>query len=183
MKILIGIIIGAFFFLILGLKKVWAFLDLTPETCSFNTANMLPDYKDPGTLQYFGKILENTGYNWRHSGQAMIIEDELLGARGQKTYDTGRNYVGSYVLILYDPIITPPFTVHDQSLPKTIDAEYVSPRFQQLTTTYEPTSNWSFRFDIRALATGGFSIYNNNVSDAAIRYSALIIELRKITGA
>ena len=100
MKILIGLIMGFFLILALGLKKVWAFLDLDPETASFNTANMLPEYKNPGTLQFFGKILENTGYNWRHSGQAMLLENELIQPQGTKTYDTGRNYVKKYVMIL-----------------------------------------------------------------------------------
>ena len=178
MRILVGLIVTLFLSLVLTSKRVWAYLDLDPEACSFNTASMLPEYKDPGTLQFVGKILENTGYNWRHSGQAMIIENELINPRAQKTYDTGRDYDGSYMLILYEPVILR----SDHALPFTIEPAFVYPRFQRLTTTYQPTAETFAYLDMRAVATGGFSIQNNNYTEA-FRITALIMELRKVTGA
>lgn len=177
MKFLVGIIVALFLSLILTFKKVWAYLDLDPETCSFNTTSMLPEYKDPGTLQYFGKILENTGYTWRHSGQAMIIENELINPRAQKTYDTARDYNGSYMFILYEPVILG----SAYALPHTIEPAFVYPRFQRLTTTYQPTAETFAYLEMRAVETGGFSIQNNSYYDA-FRVTALIIELRKVAG-
>jgi hypothetical protein len=182
MKILIGLIMGIFFFFALGFKRVLAFLDLVPETCSFNTANMLPEYEDPGTLQFFGKILENTGYNWRHSGQAMLLENELIQPQGTKTYDTGRNYVDKYVMILYD------VSFNELPLPYSVPEALVYPNFLQLTTSYQTVTDVALvqqdASEIKALATGGYSIRNTLAAGSyAYRLTGMIIELRRVTGA
>jgi len=155
--------------------------DLVPETDAFTITDMLIPYKGGWSAEFGRKLARNTSYNWRHSDKELVIDNETFTPGQTKTYDVGRNYVGSYIYIVRagdsggGPFPMPYYFAGNEA--------YLDPAFHLLSTSEEgmivPLISDSWH--IKALAGGGIWIEYNGGTDGYL--TCLIIELRKIIGA
>jgi len=178
MKILI-----ALFTLVVGwlitAKQALGFTKTDINTATFTESNLIPEYDDPGTRQWGGRVANNTAANNRLAGRAMIIDNETFTGAQEKTYDTDRDYRNSYmnVKMYYD--------VTTQALPRQSldDGDWTFQTTIKITTTEASLDKavvpvWK----IKALNGGGFTIINNSALSTWF-VTAVITEHRQITGA
>ena len=151
-------ILASILFLLLS-KYTYGFTTLDPDATPFFTANVIPEFLSDIDAELVQKVVNNTGYNWRKSGQFLLLENESFTTGQEKTFDAvePRDYVGAYITTWVDVEQSP------MPLPYSIDNEQNFPTFIQLTTSYQPMYEYGGTpsvFEIKALVAGGFMIKN-----------------------
>lgn len=152
-----------------------AFGNLDPNSDTFTSTSMVPGYKDGISYQFLAKLAENTSYNWRHSDNIMLVENEWFTAGQEKDFDVARDYTDAYLQIIWRFGTTQNVI----QVPTYVDTGDNDVRFLQLTASYqsiEPSNTMKIKYN----GTTGFRIKNDSVTDYYLL--AAITELRKITG-
>lgn len=158
----------------------WGNID--PNTATFTTANMLPPAPGGGAAgggswQHFQKLAKNTGYNYRHTRNAMLIMNELFVAGQEKDYDIARIYTNSDVMII-SRYASGAATL---ALPAGIDTGANNVRFLRIVAAYQDMlAGGCFEAKDTPGGAGGFRVKNN--SGDSYYLLAMILELRQVTG-
>lgn len=167
------------------------------NTAPFDNTDIITGYKDALKREYLNKLGNNNCYNYRHSGQMMVIDNQRFAecnATGTSlTYDTERAYENKYVECCFY------MKGSSISLPRTIawSGDYLTftPVLVQLTTSFqEIISDIAFfqivpsylcSVEIRAVASGGIQIRISvtGVSQHDVYLLGTMKELRQIIGA
>ena len=159
--------------------------DFDPETDSFTSANMLMPYEGEISAQFLRNLARNTSWLWRNGTRNRGLVNETFNSAQEKTYDTGKNYVGSYLFVWarwnsgVEGPITFPF--------KFDELDDIVPVILLLTTDYQNIDNAvvgsATTFTIKALSTGGFRIKGNISLPSEPFYLLMFFhELRIIAG-
>lgn len=152
----------------------WGNID--PNAATFTTANMLPPYKGGGSKEYFQKLANNTGYNYRHTRNAMLVMNEQFLAAQEKDYDTGRDYTNADLMII-SRYASAAATL---ALPCEINTGTNEVMFLRLTAAYQDMLQGG-DFQIKLTPGGmGYRIKNNGASTYYLL--AMVLELRQVTG-
>jgi len=157
---LVALLIGIGGFFLLFAKTVMGWTNLDPSTCTtFHTSNMVPEYENPGSAQYFAKILNDLGFNFRRNVH-MVFANVSFTAGEEKDFDVNRDWDG----MLTCNIVR--MSTGSLALPYTeTNSNYVRPAWLLLSTSYQELNSGAI-FDIKALATGGIRIKNTHGSDS-----------------
>lgn len=153
--------------------SIWE--DLDPENDSFISSEMLMPYKGGYSVEFLRELARNTSHNWRRCGNVLLVNNELIAPDSwSDVFDSGRDYVDKYVLIVIDVSLV------SIALPHTISDTEAYYTFMQLDTTGDTTYPGSGLL-IKAVASGGLQLKNLQVGDMYY-YTGMIIELRKVAG-
>jgi hypothetical protein len=176
MKLIILGILAGLTALLVKAVEVFGYTAISPNSATFSTADMIPEYKDPGTRQWGQRVVNNTAYNYRHSDQNLMIAGDYWAASGTElTFDTGRDYTNKYVFIMgYEK-------VGATTIPETFPAAgSYSIHMKQLTTTYQNLLS-DTNFQIKAENAGGITIKCNVIGGS--HFAGMIMESRLVVGA
>jgi len=125
--------------------------DLVPNLDEFSTERMIPPYREPITVDFLRRLAQNTSYVKRRTESALLLFNEHLDPGETKTYDTGKDYNGVYVEVMFRQFMS------SQTLPLDYDAiDTWHPSLQKLTQGFKSTNSASLT--IAALPAGGFQL-------------------------
>jgi len=180
-----GIIIGILAFisiLLLRTKQALGFTDVNINTATFDGAQTIPEYKDPGTRQWGQKMANNVATAYRLGGMNMLINYELIPDGSTKVFDTERDYRNKYIYIRGmsgSACKELPFKfLEDHDWDTSLYGTWYNNLLTKLTTTEQVLAGVVLK--IKALNTGGFAIKNVAGSYGDIRVTYIVSELRLV---
>ena len=176
MKTLIIALLAGLAALLVRASRVLAYTSTSPNSATFSTSDMIPEYKDPGTRQWGQRVANNTAYNWRHSDQNIVIAGQFWNNGDELQFDTSRDYTGSTICVIG---YTQGLAALDLPLYQIAIEDYFI-AFRTLTTTYQSLL-YNSDFQIRAEGSSGFTIKCNVAAGRA--FAGIIFEGRLATGA
>jgi len=146
----------------------WANLNL--GTCTtFYTSNMVPEYEDPGSVQWMAKVMNNIGYNWRKFQDRMF---EKVWVNASFTNEEEKDYCTSYSFMNAGLSII----VDRAQVPGGGSFIIPTPTFDILTTSYQTFihhqddySLTNYKFQVKYLAAGGIRIKNVSIATQTLK--------------
>ena len=173
--ILIGSILALPF---LWAKKAFSWSDVSGNTASFTSAGVLPAYKEGGSYQWGGKLADNTGYVWRRGDLGIMLWNELFTAGQEKDFDTNRDYTSKFVFTQLENFAAEQVSILEMSNDIPTRINLLGLNYNTGISGYIDGRQF---FKIKALASGGFRMYNTSLSNWYL--CGYIFEIRNEIGA
>lgn len=141
---------------------VQGFTNMTTSTATFSATNMEPEYKDGGSVQYFVKLVRNTGYNFHYCTDILphrriFISGQSFTSGQELTFDAEHNWNGAPISVVISPGLS--YWSGVQYSSRTCRVLVLTSSYQEM-YLYTDVSD-ELDFDIKYEGAAGFTIINN----------------------